>query len=196
MVALINKWINVFSIFLLTANATGMEISNVEHLIEANGYRYIEEASGVKKLSSGAYILRVFTDVKDERYEKSVIVVVNDGSITPIDDPVYAGDGVQIEVSDINSDGNVDIVVSEYYEPSFSVRVFFNGGNMNFKKVLQEDSFNIPEFIDLGEYFGINGQVKEIILTKDPYNSRFDPLFCSTLYAFNGTDFQRVPTTN
>ena len=182
----------VIGLMLLSLNSVGMEISSVENLVEASGYHYSEESSGMMKLPSGSYVLRVFIDVEDGLLKKSVIVVVNDGSVIPIDTPVWSGDSVQIQALDINSDGEVDVVVNEYYEPSFNVRVFFNEGPMTFNKVLQQDSASMPEFVDLGEYFGITGSVKEIILTKDPYQSRYAPLFCSALYAFDGKNFQQV----
>lgn len=186
----------VISIMFLSSNSTGMEIFSIENLVEASGYVYLEEASGIKKLPSGSYVLRVFVDVEDGLHKKSVIVVVNDRSVIPLDTPAWSGDSVQIQVLDINSDGEVDVIVNEYYEPSFNVRVFFNSGMMTFNKVLQEDSATMPEFVDIGEYFGIIGSVKEIILTKDPYQSQYDPLFCSTLYAFNGKIFQQVSITH
>lgn len=184
----------VINMMFLSLGSVGMEISSVENLVEASGYHYLEESSGITKLPSGSYVLRVFIDVGGGFLKKSVIVIVNEGLVIPIDAPAWSGDSVQIQALDINSDGEVDIVVSEYYEPSFSVRIFFNGGMMAFNKVLQQDSASLPEFVDLGEYFGIMGDVKEAILTKDPYQSRYDPLFCSTLYAFNGKNFQRVAT--
>ena len=182
----------IISIMFPSPNSARVETDGIQNLVEASGYLYLEESSGITKLPYGYHVLRVFMDVGEGLPKKSVIVIVNDRSVIPLDTPVWSGDSVQIQVLDINLDGEADVVVSEYYEPSFNVRVFFNSGMMKFNKVLQQNSVTVPEFLDIGQYFGITGHIKEVILTKDPYQSRYDSLFCAILYAFNGKKFQQV----
>ena len=149
--------------------AFGVDYSQIKDLIESNGYIYFPKGSGIKRLDSDSYVLRVFLDTKDGEFKKSVVVHVAGDSVVPIDAPVWAGDSVSIDTLEINADGNVDIVVNEYYEPWFNVRVYFGGVDQTFRKVLDGQSTIMPKIVDVAPFGRTNGGVKEVVLYEDPY---------------------------
>lgn len=180
------KYFMVWFLF-ITPYAIGEESPDFQKLIESHGYMYIAHASGFRELSSGGYVLRVFNKPKNDEQYKSVIVMLKGNSIVPIDEPVWAGSGIQIEVLDINYDGKDDFVASEYYEPDLNVRIFLGAGESKFIKIFQGYSSAPPEFVELVP--NSFGDIKELILTRDPYGASYDPLFVPSLYVFNGEIF-------
>lgn len=148
--------------------ASGTNLSDLEDLVKSNGYTYFSRGSGTTRFDSTSYILRVFLDVEDSNFRKSVVVHVKGDVVTPIDDPVSAGDSVSIDVLDIDSDGHTDIVVNEYYEPWFQVRVYLGDGVTGFKKVLDEHSSGKPKITEIAPFIYPLDGVMEVILYEDP----------------------------
>ncbi len=216
--------------FLTTApTVAGEDVPDLRPVIEAHGYAYLENASGVQALSSGAWVLRVF--VKGDTYQ-SVIVVTDGRSVTAIDEPMRGGSGIKMQLLDINADGRDDLAVNEYqgrlrpgaldpsrrnkddllsqgaklisdifhqpfiknknddwtvveyYEPDLTVRVFLGENGNAFRKVFQGKAVYPADFLDGFGSSGVN-----LVLTVDPHNLRYPPLFVREIHVFNGETF-------
>ncbi len=223
------KFLVGWSLLMGAPLASGEEVPDLRPVIEAHGYAYLENASGVQALSSGAWVLRVF--VKGDTYQ-SVIVVTDGRSVTAIDEPMKGGSGIKMQLLDINADGRDDLAVNEYqgrlrpgaldpsrrnkddllsqgarlisdvfhqpfiknknddwtvveyYEPDLTVRVFLGENGNAFRKVFQGKAVYPADFLDGFGSSGVN-----LVLTVDPHNLRYPPLFVRKVYAFNGETF-------
>lgn len=183
-------WVCVAHIFFLASEAMATDISRIKEIVESSGYVWLsEKASGIKQLSPNSHILRAYTELPSSVGGKSVILILENGVVTQIDDPVWSGDSVSFDLSDINSDGRMDIVVNEYYEPKFHIRIFFKHFDGGYVKVLAADSINLPEFIEIGDICNEGKNVRELILTKDPYGYWHPSLLFPILYVFNGNSY-------
>ena len=156
------------AVAVLSPPAMSTEYLNLQYLVESNGYIYLPKGSGVTQLDSGSFVLRVHIDKVDSEFRDSVVVHVKDGSVTPIDTPVSAGDSVSIDVQDVNDDGQTDIIVNEYYEPSFNVRVYLGNPDTGFQKVLDANSIILPRVLDIAPFGRTINRFKEVIMYEDP----------------------------
>lgn len=188
----------IVGIFFLVSGAVAVDTSELEELIESSGYVFLnEKASGLKQLSSDSYILRVYTEPPGSGAGgKSVIVIIENNLVRPIDDPVWAGDSVSFELLDINSDGRMDVIVNEYYEPKFHVRIFLNDAEQGLIKVLTSDSTSLPEFVEIGDVCENGRNIRELVLTTDPYGYWHPSLLFPTLYVFNGNAYIKKSTNS
>ena len=173
----------------LALEAMAGDISEIRGLLESEGYSWIaERPNAVAKLSSDAHIVEAYIN-SDGIFIHRDIVIVERGSITQTIHWGAVGFGIRFEVLDLNSDGRMDLVASDYYEPDMHVKVFFNSSEKGLVKVFEGDTFSQPKFVDVCDTRS-NKDIMEIILYFYPYGGLdLVDLRVPVLHVFDGAKY-------
>lgn len=149
----------------------------VSGVVRAAGYTLVEKTSAIVRMPDESYLLRVYDD---SSYNRESIVTVRNDELIVIEASRYSGEQMTIEPRDVNSDGIMDIVISEMFEvgggqSKWSVRIYVD--SQGYKQAFEGMSATKPDLRDL-----TGDNRLELLVTSDPYGYDYRPSFCGMLY--------------